>query len=417
MKILVISAQYPPFHSGGYELRVKNIVDGLAERGHLLRVLTTKPRRQQKQTPAPLPYAVYRVLHNRYTARFFPKEVLFDLLDTKVLETHIQEFKPDVVYLGHTYTLSKALLPYLAGCSIPLVYDEGGNGLKGAWTERGRWFQFSGDYASRFRILNWLKPFVIKTVLKIGQGRIKPAWSWPKDMKVIINSQGNLDTLFEMGIPIRNAAVIHSGIDTQKFSFKPRPGIEKDLTIISPGRLEPRKGQLDAVQLIALLRQAGFNAKLILIGEKRSAGYYQNILQTIREFSVNDQVSIHPMVSQDELVAYYHQADICFFPSVQTTGFSRIPLEAMACGCIVIGYGFEGSDEIIINRENGFLVSEGDVNQVGKTILDLKDNPKLMKNIVISARSFIEKEHDLMSYIEKIEEIIFSIIEENKAKL
>jgi hypothetical protein len=45
MKILVITSGFPPYHFGGYEIRVKDILDKLAQRGHKIRVLTSVPER------------------------------------------------------------------------------------------------------------------------------------------------------------------------------------------------------------------------------------------------------------------------------------------------------------------------------------------------------------------------------------
>jgi hypothetical protein len=41
MKILVISARFPNYHFGGYEIRVKNIIDDLHKRGHQIIVITS----------------------------------------------------------------------------------------------------------------------------------------------------------------------------------------------------------------------------------------------------------------------------------------------------------------------------------------------------------------------------------------
>ena len=189
MKILTISAHHPPCHFGGYELRVKDIMDGLAARGHSIRVLTNYPEKRGCGKDSAQVYPVIRKLHDRRMAKFFPKEILFDLLDTRLLQWQIDQFKPDVIYLGHTYILSKALLPYLARQTIPIVYDEGGSGLIEAWTEHGRWFRFTGDYRSRFGILNAIKPLVIRTVCALSRGRITPWWAWPQNIHAFFNSE------------------------------------------------------------------------------------------------------------------------------------------------------------------------------------------------------------------------------------
>ena len=143
---------------------------------------------------------ISRIIRNKNTAlsgNYTPgikrsssqKKSCIDLLDTRLLEKQIQVFKPDVVYLGHTYPLSKALMPYLATQNIPLVYDEGGSGLINDWTEHGRWFRFTGEYKNRFALLNAIKPLVIRMVCAGSRGRIQPQWSWPENMQVFFNSQ------------------------------------------------------------------------------------------------------------------------------------------------------------------------------------------------------------------------------------
>lgn len=406
MKILTITANYPPFHGGGYELRVKDIMDGLAARGHQITVVSTKPTQKLGSDQDQNIYPVKRILHNRLTAKFFPKEVLFDFLDTKILEKTIEEFKPDLVYLGHTYILSKALLPYLAGCSIPLVYDEGGNGLKGAWTERGRWYQFTGDYLSRYNILNWLKPLVIKLILKIGKGRIKPTWSWPKDMQVFFNSELNKQNALANGVQLQSPLVIRSGINLEHFQFKPRVALSDSLRIIIPGRIEARKGQLDGVRLLNKLKENRIDAELVIIGLCSSADYYQEMISEIDRYQLKDSLQFVPMMDHQDLVSQYHASDICFFSSYHRSGFSRIPLEAMASGCVVISYGYEGSDEIIRHGENGFLVHEGDISRIVDIIKQLKESESGVERILSNARQCIEKEHAMDCYIGQIENII-----------
>ncbi len=403
MKILTLTANYPPSHSGGYGLRVKNILDSLYARGHGITVLTTIPENEFAEKKETIHYPVIRKLHNRYTASFFPKEILYDLLDTKVLEEQIQTFDPDILYLGHTYILSKALLPYLADRDIPILYDEGGSGLIEAWTEHGRWFRFTGDYRSRYTFLNAIKPWIIRAVCKISRGRITPVWTWPDKMQIVFNSELNRRQASAKGVPADHAMVIHSGIDTQKFILKPRTGFSTQLKIIVPGRIERRKGQLDGVYLLKMLLEEGIDTRMIFAGAHNDDNYYHEILDAIQNESLADKVTIRPMLTQDEMVRHYQEADICFFSSYQEIGFSSTPLEAMACGCIVISYGNEGSDEIINNGENGFLVPPGDYEAMKNLVTKLSSTPSSVTNITETARQEIENNCTLINYIDQIE--------------
>ena len=64
MRILTLSAYYPPYTYGGYEIRVGDIMDGLSQRGHEIRILTTKPDFALRAIPKDFPYPVIRRLHS-----------------------------------------------------------------------------------------------------------------------------------------------------------------------------------------------------------------------------------------------------------------------------------------------------------------------------------------------------------------
>lgn len=379
-------------------------MDGLASRGHKIQLLTTKARNIKRNEKDSSNYPVVRNLHNQYCVKLFPKEVWFDLLDTKLLQNTITEFQPDLIYLGHIYPLTKQLLPFLARTELPILYDEGGNGLKGAWTEQGRWFRFTGDYQPRFRWLSKLKPVVIQTVKFFSGGRIQEVWVWPGNMAVIFNSRKNQSYVLGLGVPIQRSRVIYSGIDTDVFTFQKREALHIPVSIICPGRIEPRKGQIDAVRLIALLNSQGISANLIIVGEVMSADYKRQILEEIKRSNLEEQIELLPMITQEDLAKLYHQADICFFSSYQESGLSRIPLEAMACGSIVISYGNEGSDEIIQNGVNGYCGEPGNIQKAEEIISALLASPAKVQNICTSALAPINETYALPAYIEEIEE-------------
>lgn len=408
MKILTIIAQFPPDHAGGYELRVKDVMDRLASAGNRVSVLTTKPSQKTLTRYESSKYSIKRILFNRYKAKWFPRELLQDLLDTKTLEREIVEFKPDLIYLGHTYPLTKQLLPFLASLQIPIFYDEGGNGLKGAWTDHGRWFEFARDYRSRFRLLNIVKPAVVRLVLWMSAGRIKNKWSFPDRMNIFFNSELNRSNAKFFGVPVENTQVIHSGVDTEKFTFIPKQNLSNPIKILIPGRIETKKGQLDGIALIHELSNRGIEAELLLVGPSSLDGYADLVKNEINKLDLVEKVHFVPMVDQDQIVELYHQADICFFSSHHQSGFSRVPLEAMACGCVVISYGNEGSNEVIRHGENGFLVTQGEVSAVTDIVTELVNDDGLVKKNVINARACIEGNYSLEIYISQIEQYIKS---------
>ncbi len=403
-KILAISAFHPPDHTGGYEIRIKDVLDGLSYLGNYVKVITTKPNRKTSLPVELSQYPIRRVLCNRYDAKWFPKELWHDLLDTKTLEREITQFRPDIIYLGHIYPLTKQLLPFLSSLGIPIVCDEGGNSLKGAWTDHGRWFDFAGDYRSRFRLLNMIKPAVVRLVLWISKGQIKTTWTFPENLKIIFNSELNRCNAKFFGVPVENARVIYSGVDTDKFTFRPKESLSNPIKILIPGRIETKKGQLDGVNLIHELQIRGIEAELLLVGHRTSDGYYDDVKNNIDALNLAGKVRFIPMVDSDQLVDFYHQADICFFCSYHQSGFSRVPLEAMACGCVVISYGNEGSNEIIRNEVSGFLVAPGDILSAAEIVSRLVKSDNLVRRVIVNGRDRIGGEFNLRDYLSQIED-------------
>ena len=448
MKILVITARYPPYHFGGYEIRNKHIIDELHSRGHRILVITSTEGTTSKAPHQVDRYKISRKLHIIDNARDFANkvfgllhkrrfptngfsntptsdldqlwshpyktllsfviELIFDLFDLRFIDRQIKRFQPDVIYLGHITNLSKSLMPYLAACSIPIVYDEGGSGLIDSWEERGTWYKFIHEYASRYAILNTIKPFVIKFVCKLSGNKINTRWSWPANMHIFFNSELNHLNAIARKVPVNGSMVIHSGINPEKFKYQSKTSFGNPLLLIIPGRIEPRKGQLDGVKLLATLREIGIDGNLIIVGESWSNSYYLELINEINKFSLVDKITIMSMITQDKLIDLYHKADICFFPSYFKTGFSRIPLEAMACGCILISYGNEGSDEIIRYKQTGFLVPSGDYLGMANIIREMITFPDLAKEIGWEARKYVENNHSMQKYVDRIDEIIIN---------
>lgn len=76
-------------------------------------------------------------------------------------------------------------------------------------------------------------------------------------------------------------------------------------------------------------------------------------------------------IPRDEIIAYLTQADV-FVMISRAEIFGLVYLEAMALGVIPIGSRDEGIDGIITDGENGFLCKAGDVDELSRVLLYIK---------------------------------------------
>jgi glycogen synthase len=412
MKILAITSHFPPYHMGGYEVRCKNVLDRLADRGHEIQVITSEKGKEETATRFQ-EKNVHRQFHLLDSSKNIANRTVRDYFDLKFLDGQISSFKPDLIYLWNTINLSRAIFPFLAERSLPIVYDEGGAGLIYSWRHGGSWYAFL-DRTGKSRFKNGLRVVAGKLVSWISGNLIKTKWKWPENMRVYFNSDLGLRNSVENKVPVDGAPVIYSGLEIEKFPFLDHVRISSPIRIIVPGRIEPPKGQKDAILLLQLLREKELDAQLIIVGRNNSDHYFREVEETIKELALERNVLILPMVDQDKLVDLYHQSDVCFFSSYHHYGFSRIPMEAMACGCLVIAYGHEGSDEIIENKKTGYIVQPGDFQTMIEIIQGNVSDPSAYRQIVTNARQVVEQKYSMDTYVDRIESILFDSVNAGK---
>ncbi len=222
-------------------------------------------------------------------------------------------------------------------------------------------------------------------------------------MNVYFNSHPALKHAQEMGVPIEGAIVIPSGIDISKFPFQARVKIGSPVTIVIPARIKEQKGCKDGIFLVDELRKRNIPAKLSIIGEVQSRDYYDELVKITNDLELTDSVDFRAMVSQEELSKIYQQADMCFFTSYFKTGFSRVPLEAMASGCLVFSYGNEGSSQSIKQGETGFILEEGNIKGAADWIEKLVVDQPFYLGIIENARSCVEQDYSMETYVSQIE--------------
>jgi type III pantothenate kinase len=239
-------------------------------------------------------------------------------------------------------------------------------------------------------------------------GNLLPAeWAWPANMLVYFNCEFNLLRHLEAGVPVSGAKVLHSGIRLDRFEFRVGRRATDTVRLLLPGRLVPKKGIEDAIRAVGILRRVAPQLKIRLqvVGPTQDVAFSDALQRLVKDLSLEDFVVFAPMVPYDQMCRAYQNADFCLMLS-RWESFSRIPLEAMACGSVLITTAAGGGREIVRHGENAVVVPEEAPERVAEEVARLIKSEAGYLRIQQNARAYVEKNHDFESYVGKIETVL-----------
>jgi glycosyltransferase involved in cell wall biosynthesis len=163
-----------------------------------------------------------------------------------------------------------------------------------------------------------------------------------------------------------------NGIDPECFPIieRPEPPEGAPFHLVSVSRIEPKKGLLDLVHAVQLLRQRGMAVEAHLVGtvdewSQPSRDYKRKLENCISEFNLWDVVHLEGRQSFDGVLRFLKIAHLFVAPFVETEsgdkdGIPTALLEAMSTGLPVVATDAGSIAEVIGESEDGVMVSQHD---------------------------------------------------------
>ena len=105
---------------------------------------------------------------------------------------------------------------------------------------------------------------------------------------------------------------------------------------------------------------------------------------------VHDRVSVTESYARDRLPELLRGHSIFFFPTL-SEGFSLALVEAMACGLCPVASDISGNRRLVLEGQNGLLVSPGDAGAASAAIQELLDDPPRLARFRAQARNTSEE--------------------------
>jgi glycosyltransferase involved in cell wall biosynthesis len=187
------------------------------------------------------------------------------------------------------------------------------------------------------------------------------------------------------GVERSKIDVIPNGVDAALLSRS--AGLRLPNSLLSVGRLEPRKGVPFLLDSLALVTRLIPDVHLYLIGR----GSLRRALEKkVKGLGIAGNVSFLGRVSDGELAQWYGRVSAAVVPSV-FEGFGLTVVEALACGTPVIATRTDGLKELIADGQNGVLVEYGRPEEMAAAICKLLSNDEARERMGRNARQSAAK--------------------------
>lgn len=155
--------------------------------------------------------------------------------------------------------------------------------------------------------------------------------------------------------------VVPNGVSAEDFANLPKYP-KSDGLIVATGGVKARKGTLELVQALAVVRQQQPAAHLVVTGSLGQQAYLAQVQAAISALHLDDAVTFTGILSREALAGTLARAQLFALPSINHDyhfeGFGLAHLEASAAGLPVIGTRGCGVEDAVEDGVTGLLLAQ-----------------------------------------------------------
>ena len=229
-------------------------------------------------------------------------------------------------------------------------------------------------------------------------------WTATKANLVITPSEHLSNVVNNWGVKKENLKVIYNGTKISNASNEVKTN-EKILKIITVGRLAPWKNIDSIITSMSILKNKNINFELVIVG---SGPLEERLKNLVKDFELEKQIIFTGQKTATELADYYKKSEIY----IQASGYEGLPhvlLEAINYNLTLVSTPIGGSNEVLENGKNGWILQlvdglKPDPNNLSSIIMDIKNSNESRKRKKSNAKNLLiekfDEEQNLIKYLE-----------------
>jgi glycosyltransferase involved in cell wall biosynthesis len=378
MKILFALDDFPPVTYTSASMLTYNLAKELLKRGHEIFVITSVQDKLKQGEEECEGLKIFRIYSN-YNSRWKYYLSLWNPSVVFKFRRIIKGINPDIVHFHHIhryisyrcFNIAKknAKAVFLTAHDVMLV-----NCGKLMPSKNGEYFyrvKTIEQIRNTKKRYNPLRNIIIRHYLKY----IDKVFSVSNALKEFLKING-----------IKNIETIYNGINVEEWKtekeniekFKEKYNLYNKKTIFFGGRLSGAKGGDQILQAVSLIKKELSNDVVLLIAGERNK-YVERMKKSIEKLNIDKNIIFMGWLDNEGLRTTYNSVDACVFPSICFETFGMSNLEAMACKKPVVSTNFGGPNEVVVDRETGYLVNPYQIKLMADKITDLLKNPQKAK--------------------------------------
>ena len=202
---------------------------------------------------------------------------------------------------------------------------------------------------------------------------------------------------------------ITPGVDRK--IFIPDLSVEKENIILSIGRIQEQKGQLQTIEFLNNFKKIQNDFKCYFVGGpsgKHGNEYLHELQQTIKDFNLDKHVEFLGDLPQTEIIELFKKAKLLIHTSKFET-FGLVAIEANTMGVPVLTTNNGSLMEIIENNKNGYLSENLIDSNVNNFVNNLFNNVTKYEEIHLSCIDK-SKKYDWMKTANELESLYQQLV-------